>query len=66
MVMLRAAGMFLTVMGIIWVLQGVGLLNWPANSFMLGQSEWAIYGALIAALGVTLVWLARLLGRSRR
>lgn len=65
MVMLRAAGMFLAVMGVIWVLQGAGLLDWPANSFMLGQSEWTLYGALIAAFGAVLMWIARRLGRSR-
>lgn len=64
--MLRAAGMFLVAMGIIWVLQGAGLLSWPANSFMLGQSEWTLYGGLLAALGAALIWLAGRLGRSRR
>jgi hypothetical protein len=52
-------------MGVIWVLQGAGLLDWPANSFMLGQSEWTLYGALIAAFGAVLMWIARRLGRSR-
>ena len=66
MVMLRAAGMFLVALGFIWGLQGAGLLDWPANSFMLGQGEWAVYGALIAALGASLIWIAGRLGRSRR
>jgi hypothetical protein len=65
MMMLRAAGLFLVVMGIIWVLQGAGLLDWPANSFMLGQSQWMRYGATLAGLGAGLIWLAGRLGRSR-
>lgn len=65
MMMLRAAGMFLVALGFIWVLQGAGLLDWPASSFMIGQSEWALYGALLAGLGAGLLWLARRLGRSR-
>ncbi len=58
MMMLKAAGTFLVVMGIMWALQGAGLLNWPANSFMLSQSEWTLYGALTAGLGAVLLWLA--------
>lgn len=56
MVMLRTAGVFLVVMGIIWALQGAGLLNWPASSFMLAQQQWVLYGALTAVVGALLLW----------
>ena len=56
MVMLRTAGIFLVVMGIIWALQGAGLLNWPASSFMLSQQQWVLYGALTAVVGALLLW----------
>ena len=56
MVMLRTAGIFLVVMGIIWALQGAGLLNWPASSFMLAQQQWVLYGALTAVVGALLLW----------
>lgn len=61
MLMLRAAGMFLVALGCIWALQGLGLLTWPADSFMLAQREWAIYGMLTAAAGAAVLW-----GVSRR
>ena len=56
MVMLRTAGVFLVVMGIIWALQGAGWLNWPASSFMLAQQQWVLYGALTAVVGALLLW----------
>jgi hypothetical protein len=66
MMMLRAAGTFLAVMGVIWALQGAGVLNWPASSFMLSQPEWVLYGALTAFAGGALLWLSlRLGGRPR-
>lgn len=58
MMMLRTAGVFLVVMGIIWALQGAGLLNWPASSFMLAQQQWVLYGALTTMVGALLLWWA--------
>jgi hypothetical protein len=63
MMMLRAAGMFLVALGSIWALQGAGVLNWPADSFMLAQRQWVAYGALTALVGALLLWGA---GRIRR
>lgn len=65
MMMLRAAGTFLAVMGIIWALQGTGVLNWPADSFMLAREEWVLYGALTALAGGALLWLSIRLGGRR-
>ena len=42
MVMLRASGALLCLMGAIWTLQGLGVLNWPPGSFMLAQTKWAL------------------------
>jgi hypothetical protein len=54
---LTAIGGLLIVMGTMWALQGAGLLMWPAESFMLAEREWAIYGTLTAGLGAVLVWI---------
>ncbi|MFO6429536.1 hypothetical protein ACLBKT_05505 [Erythrobacter sp. W302b] len=54
--MLRTAGIFLVVMGIIWALQGAELLNWPASSFMLAQQQWVLYGALTTMVGALFLW----------
>ena len=65
MMMLRAAGTFLAVMGIIWALQGAGVLNWPADSFMLDRTEWVSRGAITAAGGFILLLIAWWRGRNR-
>ncbi|MGA9533926.1 MAG: hypothetical protein WBR18_14495 [Anaerolineales bacterium] len=41
--------------GIVWFLQGIGVLP---GSFMSGQIQWAVAGAVSAAIGVgALLWL---------
>ena len=39
--------------GGIWILQGVNILP---GSFMTGDPQWAINGAITALIGVGLVW----------
>lgn len=56
---LTAAGMFLLVMGTLWGLQGLGVVKWPPESFMLDRRDWALYGAVTAAVGAVLLWLGR-------
>jgi hypothetical protein len=53
--MLRAAGMFLVALGCIWVLQGLGILAWPEDSFMLGDNAWALRGIATAGAGIALI-----------
>ena len=43
-------------LGIVWILQGINILP---GSFMTGQMQWAIYGAIAAAVGVLLLVAAR-------
>ncbi|HXP18899.1 MAG TPA: hypothetical protein VN840_04540 [Streptosporangiaceae bacterium] len=49
--LLVAAGALLTVAGVIWALQGFGVIG---GSFMSGDSVWAIIGPLVAVLGLGL------------
>lgn len=63
MVMLRAAGLFLVVLGILWALQGAGLIAWPAGSFMLQERDWIWRGGVTTLAGAGLIALA---GRRRR
>ncbi|MDE2562487.1 MAG: hypothetical protein KGL48_09610 [Sphingomonadales bacterium] len=58
-IILQAIGIAALLMGLLWVGQGTGLVMWPASSFMLAQGQWAIYGAILAALGVALFLLGR-------
>lgn len=46
---LIVAGVLLTLIGAIWILQGINLLP---GSFMTGQTQWAVYGAIAVLVGV--------------
>lgn len=52
-------GTLAVLMGLLWIGQGLGYIHWPASSFMLDQREWAVKGALVAAVGVILIVLNR-------
>jgi hypothetical protein len=64
MMMLKATGMFLVALGIIWALQGAGLFGWPEDSFMVGQQPWVLRGLALAAVGAVLLGLFHYLKRS--
>lgn len=54
------AGIFLVFAGGLFALQGLGLVMWPADSFMLADRSWALYGGVIVVVGaLLLVWGAR-------
>ena len=63
MVILRAIclviGVFGLLMGLLWIGQGLGYIQWPASSFMLDQRVWADRGAFLAAGGLLLILLSR-------
>lgn len=50
-VLLLVIGVLATLMGLLWIGQGLGWVHWPASSFMLDQRPWALRGALLAAFG---------------
>lgn len=49
-------GVALALAGGLWTLQGLGIVMWPAESFMLAERKWALYGGITAAVGVLLFW----------
>lgn len=56
---LFALGAILALVGLLWIGQGLGIINWPASSFMLDQRVWADRGAGLAAVGLLLILVAR-------
>ena len=52
-------GVFALLMGLLWVGQGLGMIHWPASSFMLDQRPWATRGAILAVVGVALIVFAK-------
>ena len=53
-VVLVALGVLLTVAGVVWALQGLGYIG---GSSMTGSSFWAVVGPVVAALGVSLLYV---------
>lgn len=48
-------GLLMMAMGGVWVLQGLGIAF--LQSFMANQMQWAVYGAILALVGLAqLVW----------
>ena len=47
--------MFLS--GVLWALQGAGLVMWPSSSFMLKQPQWIAYGILMANFGLLQLYI---------
>ncbi len=45
-------GVVLTVVGGVWIAQGVGVLG---GSFMTGQAVWAVIGAPMVLIGIVLL-----------
>ena len=58
-VLLLVASVFVLLIGLIWMGQGAGYIQYPPESFMINQSQWIWRGALVAAaglIGVLLTW----------
>lgn len=51
LLLLRIVGIALVVFGVLWALQGLGLLPWPADSFMIGDPQWVRTGAVATISG---------------
>jgi len=52
-------GILCLLIGLLWIGQGTGTVNWPQSSFMIKQTQWAYYGAATALGGLVLIWLSR-------
>jgi hypothetical protein len=52
-------GILALLVGLLWIGQGTGYVNWPQSSFMIRQIQWAWYGGALAGVGLLLIWRAR-------
>ena len=59
--LLAAAGVVLTIAGVVWALQGFGVIG---GSFMSGDSVWAIIGPVVAVAGLAITTVGVLRARS--
>ncbi|WP_428679466.1 hypothetical protein [Sphingopyxis sp.] len=55
---MAVAGIVAMMMGTLFLLQGLGIVRWPSDSFMVGDRNWVLYGAMIALAGGVLVSFA--------
>jgi len=53
---LSILGFLALAIGLLWIGQGTGAIRWPQSSFMINQLQWAGYGAVLAAVGLILIW----------
>ncbi len=56
---LSVVGLVVALLGILWMLQGLGVVRWPASSFMIGDQVWVTIGSAVAAAGVLLILIGR-------
>jgi hypothetical protein len=56
---LLIVGALAILFGLIWIGQGTGYFPYPASSFMILQTNWAYYGAGLAAFGIILIGISR-------
>ena len=61
-VILMIVGVVALLFGILFTLQGSGVVNWPSDSFMLGQNVWRTRGIMIAIAGAAIILIARRTG----
>ncbi len=54
-------GVILAAVGLVWTLQGVGVLQ---GSAMTGSSLWATIGPIVLVIGAALIWIG--IARRRR
>ena len=54
--LLLTVGFLALAIGLLWIGQGSGAISWPRSSFMIGQLQWAGYGATLVAVGLILIW----------
>jgi uncharacterized membrane protein len=57
--LLLIVGLLALAMGLLWIGQGTGMIHWPQSSLMINEIQWAGYGAVVAALGLILIWQSK-------
>ena len=45
--------------GLFWIGQGLGYIQWPPSSFMISQRQWSVYGSMLVLVGLLGAWFAR-------
>jgi hypothetical protein len=62
-VLVLIIGILALLMGLLWIGQGLGVVRWPASSFMINESAWAVRGCILALGGLLMILFGRRIGR---
>ena len=65
-ILIMAIAVLAVAMGLLWIGQGLGIIMWPASSFMLADRQWAYNGAILAAGGLLVIVMLRRSGGQRQ
>ena len=57
--LMLVVGVVALAMGLLWIGQGSGYIQWPASSFMINQMKWVYWGMATAVIGIGLIWYSR-------
>ena len=52
-------GVLAIAFGLLFILQGLGIVHWPRSSFMLDDRSWALRGAVLIVGGTLMAWYGR-------
>ncbi len=55
----QVLGVLMVLMGGLWIGQGLNIIRWPADSFMIGVPKWSWNGMFLALAGLVLIGLGR-------
>jgi uncharacterized membrane protein len=62
MIML-VVGTLAVLIGLLWIGQGMGIVRWPASSFMIDVTAWAVRGGALAVGGALMIYYSRRVDR---
>jgi len=62
-IIMLVVGVLAMLMGLLWIGQGTGVVRWPASSFMINESAWAVRGCVLAVGGLLMIVFGRRIGR---
>jgi hypothetical protein len=57
--LMLAVGVLATLLGLLWIGQGLGWVHFPANGMMVGNTHWVYIGAIVVIIGIGLVGYSR-------
>ena len=58
-ILMVVVGLLAIAFGLLFTLQGLGIVHWPRSSFMLDDRSWAVRGALLVVGGALMAWFGR-------